>query len=485
MFAIAIVDNIEGTLTLARDTFGIKPLYIRELPGERVAFASEPRALAGIAPRAQINQSSIASFLHLGAISGDESPFKDIDAVPANTYLTIDRSGARQSSVNLDTLGTFENDNSQVSGIGSSFLQSVDLHLNADVPTALLLSAGFDSAAIAASARKLDRDLHCVTVAGSQFADESEGADRTARHYRQSHVVVPAEVTENTVDGFFRSMQRPTIDGLNTFIVCQAVKAAGYKVALSGVGGDEILGGYSHFALLRYLPILRHLDARPMSAVVRRLATIMRSSIRGNSKRERLITGKVTSPWQLALLQRELFDVETVRALAGREPLVGLPAHHSTKSHHGGDFVDLVDAEFQLYLQRTLLPDADAFSMTHSLELRVPYVHVPFISRARELALHKKKSVSKQRLAEALEDSYLLGLTREQKKGFSLPMDEWIATGPLSSLVTDCQSSSSPLWEVLDRKAGLPILRQPSSRWSEAWALVALNKWIESTETLS
>jgi len=156
---------------------------------------------------------------------------------------------------------------SNLSRLGAALAESADLHLRADVPAALLLSGGVDSAAVAAAGRRLDRNLHCLTVATDMAFDETAEAARTARHYGHHFQRVPAVLADGDVARFFQAMQRPSVDGLNTYLICRAVHEAGFKVALSGLGGDEAVGGYSHFRLLKYLPALRASKLDPMDAL--------------------------------------------------------------------------------------------------------------------------------------------------------------------------------------------------------------------------
>lgn len=481
MFAIALVDHDTDTLVLARDPFGIKPLYLRNLP-DGPAFASEPRALRCVPPHAEVRASSLASFLHMGALASDESPFEGVQAVPPNTYITIDAGGSRQSApIDPSRSNRSDDYHGASKDLARALEQSVDLHLQADVPTALLLSAGVDSAAIASVARKLGRDLHCVTVSVAGLDDEGEGARRTATTYGHPHAVIPAVMDEEAVARFFSAMQKPSIDGLNTFLVSEAIRKEGYKVALSGLGGDEILGGYSHFKLLGLLPALRLLNRRLPKAM--RAASTLAASRTGNNKTIRVLRGEAQSPWELDLLQRELFDPATVRELTGTGPPVLLNPDHESDGSSDRAFAQLVDAEIQLYLQRTLLPDADAFSMAHSLELRVPFVDKPFFEAAAGQARVKRRPLRKRDLADALGDPYLRQLTKAPKRGFTVPMAKWMSYGPLAPLVHRTTAKDAPIWDLMDRERGLNLLTKSPSRWSEVWSLVAFNGWMASLES--
>src|ERR1022692_1996041 len=304
MFAVALVDSLEDHLYLARDPFGIKPLHWREVP-EGILFASEIRPLARIPGGTRIDPEAIARYLHLGAVAADQAPFLEIRTLPPNSVAVFDRdSRATLRPILPDgPLAVTE----VSAGLGAALTDSIKLHLDADVPTALLLSAGIDSATIAAVSRRHGRDLDCLTVTTEGTADESRRASETARHYGHRFQRIPAALEDGDVARFFGAMQRPSIDGLNTYLVSKAVHEAGYKVALSGLGGDEAVGGYSHFRLLKYLPVLRAMDVMPFS-VSRPLARIMaRTGVVSEAKAGRLLNrGGARDSWGLSLLQREV-----------------------------------------------------------------------------------------------------------------------------------------------------------------------------------
>jgi asparagine synthase (glutamine-hydrolysing) len=484
MFAIAVVDTLEERLYLARDPFGIKPLYWRSLPDGSLVFASEVRPLAGLVPGLRVDDVAVARYLHYGAMAADQSPFLEISAVPPNGVAVAGQD--RRVEVLPVRPGGPAAVRQQPSGLGAALAESIDLHLGADVPTALLLSGGVDSAALAAISRHLGRDLHCLTVAADGAPDETPEAEQTARRYGHRFQRVPSILEADDVERFFQAMQRPTVDGLNTYLICKAVHEAGFKVALSGLGGDEAVGGYSHFRLLKYLPMLRLLDAVPLpvGGVAAKLAAVL--GVAGEAKATRLLgKGGPRNAPDLALLQRELFPASLVSDLTGvgSHWLAGsadAPAWAAARSP--GSFAAMAAAEVAIYLQAMLLPDADTFSMASSVELRVPFVDSYVFSAAMGSASRRNAAPGKAAIGTALGDPYLRALAAQPKRGFSLPMRQWL-TGPLAHLLTAASEPGAPVWSLVDRdraiKAGLAPLR-PRRRWAETWALTALNAWLET-----
>lgn len=178
----------------------------------------------------------------------------------------------------------------------------------------------------------------------------------------------------------------------------------------------------------------------------------------------------------LDLLQREVLDPTTVACLTG-SPL------EAPSANGGRDFVSLVEAELENYMQATLLPDADAFSMCSSVELRVPFVDREVFATAARLNSGHLRSQGKRLLAEGLGDPFLLELTKKPKRGFTVPMANWLRTGPLQPLLDDVRDHCAPVWHHLDRAAAEPLLRgSVGERWSVQWSLVALNAWLRSMQ---
>jgi asparagine synthase (glutamine-hydrolysing) len=484
MFAIAMADSLEDRLYLARDPFGIKPLYWRLLPDGSLVFASEVRPLTRLAPGIRVDSTAVARYLRYGAMAADQSPFLEITAVPPNSVFVVPQD--RRAVVRPVRPDGPVSVQQPPSDLGAALAESIDLHLSADVPTALLLSGGVDSAAVAAISRRLGRDLHCLTVAAKGAPDETPEASQTARRYGHGFQQVRTVLDDSDVARFFQAMQRPSVDGLNTYLICKAVHEAGFKVALSGLGGDEAVGGYSHFRLLKYLPMLRAMDAVPLpvGVVTAKLACAL--GVAGEAKTRRLL-GKhgPRSGAGLALLQRELFPASLVSELTGvgSNPMTGTadvagwPAASSSTS-----FAAMAATEVTIYLQAMLLPDADTFSMASSVELRVPFVDCRVFSAALGTARGRNRAPGKAVIGAALDDPYLEALATRPKRGFSLPMGPWL-TGPLAPLVAAASESSAPVWSLLDRaraaRAGLAS-GHPRRRWAETWALTALNAWLET-----
>lgn len=475
MFAIVLVDGRNGTVLLARDQLGIKPLHWRRTPGG-VLVASEIKPLlsAGARPSAQ----AVARFLHLGSLPTSCTPFPDVHAVPPNSWLGFDRSGAQtQGLISADPFTEARSS----ARLGDALLESVRLHLRSDVPTALLLSSGLDSGALAWAARRSAQRLHCLTVDLGGGRSESAAAAQTAARYGHSHEVVRRPIEANDLPAFFGAMQRPSIDGLNTFVVCRAVAQSGFKVALSGMGGDEASAGYRHFRLLPLLRWLAVADRVPgLARSFGRITALHRGPLASPKARELVSDPRLRDAWALSLLQRRVWGAAQARRAAGLSDPVDLvqedPIGVGTTSAEA-----LSLAEYRLYLQSTLLPDADAFSMASSVELRVPLVDRVFLASA--LSEGGFRGLGKKGFAGSLGEPHLQALARRPKQGFSLPMEEWMRTGLLRPLLDDARAPDAPLYGVVDEVvAGEAFTAWETKQvsWSTPWTLVVLDQWLRT-----
>lgn len=481
MWAVAIADDTRGELTLARDPFGIKPLHWTRSRDGGIAFASEPRTLLHVLPRPQLSLSALQHFGAYGALHRDQSAFAGISAVAANSWVTFDAAGRETRGWVLPRPFVAE-DHGAIPRLRDAFLESVGMHLRSDVPTALLLSSGLDSSALAWACRELGATLDCVTVGFGEQSSEAPEAAATASRYGHRASVATEMLTPELVDQFFRSMQRPSIDGLNTLLVSRAIHDLGIKVALSGLGGDEVLAGYATFRRLRYLRALRTADRARLTPALSRVAGWLatRGALRGKAA-ELVHSGGPRDAVALGLLSRRVLDDRQLQ-LIGLMPRARAPGHPLPGSDDSSRALSLT--EFRHYLGGTLLPDTDAFSMASSVEMRVPYVDIPFATAG--LAVSTSSGVGKRGFATALADPHLMEIARRPKRGFTVPMDEWMRTGPLRASVAAACADDAPVRTLLIGSAVDDLWQswqERSTSWSRVWLVVALDGWLRSLDT--
>ena len=453
MFAFGLWDVAKRQLLLARDAYGIKPLYYTDVGG-RIAFASSVKALLhapGI-PR-EPDPAGVAGFFVLGSVPEPHTVWKAIRALPAGTTLIVDDSGphAPRSFYSIPKVLTAAEHAAAARPPGDIFaaarealLDSVRHHLVADVPVGAFLSAGVDSGSLVGLMRDAGQsDIQTVTLTYSEFSgaasDEGPLAAETARLHATTHTercVTAAEFLDD-LPRILAAMDQPSIDGINTWFVSKAAHERGLKVAMSGIGGDELLGGYSTFrtipATVRRLrapaaaPWLMALWER-MTAGAKALGLPTHPKLRGLLR----YGGDMPGAY---LLQRAVFLPSECAHLAGdadflREGIEALqPTDMISRTIVDGprsDYGKIAALEACFYLRNQLLRDADWAGMAHSLEIRTPLVDQELITRVAPLMVAAGGKGGKSLLANAPSVPLPRELLARERSGFGVPMQEWL-----------------------------------------------------------
>lgn len=488
MFAFAIWDDLEGTLFLARDRFGMKPIYYAQ-PGPRaLAFASEPKALvaAGFASP-EPAAGAAAAFLRRGSMPAGASWYRDLRLLPPGHWARWD--GQAVSTERYWRMGAHEGAASAVPvgqaavSVARALVASVRAHLVSDVPVGIFLSGGLDStAALAAARRAHGGPLRTFTVAfpGTRF-DESGLARAAARHFGTDHteVAISGDRFFAEMDRFFTCMDEPTVDGANTYLVAQAAREAGLKVVLSGLGADELLGGYESFVQVpRLRRLIAHLDRLP-GARAAAAFTAARLPTRAAPKLAEILGGRSVDLVDLWRDYRALFSREHVDAVAGREA-PATAAHDVNGRRETGDwFWDVARCEVEEFMSPQLLRDADAFTMAWGLELRTPFVDHELLAVVRDGGRWARapgasyKATLFGHMPGFLPASHL----GRPKQGFVLPIEDW-----LRSALDDRGRATRD--DVLARVAADPRARwvveqfqRGRLHWSRVWALYVLERF--------
>jgi asparagine synthase (glutamine-hydrolysing) len=486
MFAFALWDASEQALFLARDAFGIKPLYFTNV-GAGVLAASELRALlaSDLVP-ARIDPSALAGYLTFGSVPEPETILAGIRILPAGTVLRFDasRGSLHRSEVlavpAVDVPGEAIGDPAEAATrVRHALERSVDRHLVSDVPVAVFLSGGLDSSALAALAAQRSSNAiegFTVTFRERRF-DEAAVARLVAQRYGIRHHEIPLGGADllAALPAAFAAMDQPSLDGINTFVVSGAVRAHGTKVVLSGLGGDELFAGYPSFrrahALARYARVPRPIRRLAASAAVRI------GGVRGAKVALGLRRGSPADAAYLA--SRTLFGERQVDALCGARYTEAPPAPEGLSLLQQVSWRELTG-----YMRNTLLRDSDVFSMSHALELRVPFLDREVATAAFEAsdALKLSRRTTKPLLVAAMKDLLPDEVWNRPKQGFVLPFATWMR-GPLAAEVGSTLGDADRLDALgLDPRAALDVwtsfLRgQAGVTWSRPWALYSLVRW--------
>jgi asparagine synthase (glutamine-hydrolysing) len=477
MCAFAVLDarrDGEPRLFLARDRFGIKPLYWARENG-LFQFASEVRAiLAAGFVKSEPEPRGLHGFLMYGSVPTPWTTVRGVRSLPAAESLSIDQSSYSYPRSRrywaLPVAGTTIPPDA-VERTRALLVSAVREQLVSDVPTGVFLSGGMDSSAITAlAARELQRPLTtlCVTFDEAELS-EARYAKAVADQFRTHHIEVrirPRDFVDE-LSNFFDSLDQPTNDGINSYFVAKAAKAAGLTVVLSGLGGDELFGGYPGF---RSYPRLRAAMRVPMApALCGSLGRALRAvGLSKFEKLEFLSEHPVLGPY---LTIRGLFPPRRAAQLlkSGRLPVWGSEGTEAADPESQFGRLDVA-----CYLQNQLLRDTDVFAMRHSVEVRVPFLDHRLAEWVFALPPSELKAgnQSKPLLAAAMGADYLQEVVNRPKVGFTFPMGAWIqgawteikANGPAtSSLVPDSEL-----------EAVASDHRRQRLHWSRPWALAVL-----------
>ena len=527
MFALAIWDGRNaaktsgkpGRVFLARDRLGIKPLYYAMSAGS-LFFASEVRALlASEALERRLSRQAVEGYLLFGSIVEPCTLFEGVYSLPPGHSLTLELDApicVRPSPywdlpLSVDRIRKSSQRPEPPARELRALLENVlREHLFADVPVGVFLSGGLDSTALAALAAQQWKDVHTFTLCfrERQF-DEAAEARNTARHLGTRHheLLLTEEEMHSRLLEAVAALDQPSMDGVNTYFVSWAARQAGLKVALSGLGGDELFGGYPTFRTTPYLAKVLALARRLPEAAGQATAHALHklSRVGGNISRAdglRKIASIFSRPNDLPhayFFARMLFT-------PGQTERLLLPTIMDTYRQHApadnlswreslAHLADCANAferqstvsylELRHYTLNTLLRDTDSMSMYHGLEIRVPLLDdqvVEFLHCLPDRARYKARN-PKALLAEAVKDLLPVELLDRPKRTFTLPWEQWFR-GPLGAQVASRLNTLTPsLAAILDPKMVQSVWRgflRKRTGWARPWSLFVLNEWVRT-----
>ena len=507
MFAFALWDAPRKRLLLARDPMGIKPLYYHQ--SEQIfIFASEVRTLlrTGLVPR-KPDRTGVLSYLAFGSVYEPWTIVEGVMSVPPGHVLTVEN-GSVSSREYWNPLHSFSHsqfESGSRSGNGSAMAgqlpailrDAVLSHLVSDVPVGVFLSGGIDSSALVAvlSHNGVRANTFSLVFQEEEF-NEGQYSREIARRFGTEHQEIPVSQQDTlaVLPEALCAMDQPTIDGINTYLVSAKTRAAGVKVALTGLGADEMFAGYSNFRRVPRMEVfskrvgrLPGLARRPLSASVALFA--------GKGDRSRKLAELATAhdstlhPYFLVRMlfgsaERELlFSTPDYQALQQSLDRVLQAAVTESQSLDPVNRVSYLESH--LYMRNTLLRDSDFMSMAHGLELRVPFLDRALVEACfripgdEKLRGNSPKSLLLASLGPGID------LPREivnrPKRGFTLPFERWLR-GEMRPVVEETMLKSNwdrtPIGASAVREVWNRFLAGETS-WSRPWSLFVLQRWCE------
>jgi len=521
MFAFALLDLRERYATapilfLARDPLGIKPLYYRQTP-EGFAFASEVRALlaAGAAPKT-LSRDALTSYLLFGSVSEPVTLVEGVFSLPPGHRMLLHvperRRVPRARQWWDQVLSPAARDTRKPRDLAAAAKKlrpmledAVRAHLIADVPIGLFLSSGLDSGAIAALAAKAQAGIQSFTLTfpGTPF-DEAEAAGAIAKHCGTRHSEVPLDgkAVVERLDEAIAALDQPTMDAVNTYFVSWAAKKLGLKVALSGLGGDELFAGYSTFAdTPRLSRLIRTAWFAP--AVVRRWTKQFVAALAGNRSspdagskaaaawvspdalpHPYFFTRTLFPPGRLERIIEPRFRPSTIGpdGVTLEPTWVGWLQRAADEARKLEPVAGISWLEMRSYMASTLLRDTDSVSMAQSLEVRVPLLDtllMEFVSALPDAA-RRRPGAPKALLVEAIRDLLPGEILAQRKRTFTLPWEEWLR-GPLRRRLESSFANPAPALKPVLRPGGTQSVWNDflaaKTTWSRPWSLYVLNEW--------
>jgi asparagine synthase (glutamine-hydrolysing) len=524
MFALALLDlreryAIAPILFLARDPLGIKPLYYTQT-SDGFAFASEVRALlAADKSLARLSQDALTSYLLFGSVSEPVTMLEGVFSLPPGhrmlLYVPERRRTPRarpwwdptQSPAARD-LKKIHNLNQAARRLRPLLEDAVRSHLVADVPVGLFLSSGLDSSAIAALAGKAHPGIRSFTLTFPNTPyDESELARTVAARCNTQHQEVPldGDAMLARLDEALAALDQPTMDGINTYFVSWAAREVGLKVALSGLGGDELFAGYRTFTdTPRMANLIRMAYFVP--AALRSVISPLIKNLAGQNNSSDAAR-KAAAAWnQPDRLPHPYFYSRALFPLGKLETLIdprfrpstinadgvtldptwlGWQERSSDEARKMEPMAGISWLEMRNYMASTLLRDTDSVSMARSLEVRVPLLDTPLVEFVTALPDEARSQPDQQKalLTETISDLLPPEILTQRKRTFTLPWEQWLR-GPLKARLAANLAAPAPALAPFLKPNALTdvwndFLAEKTS-WSRPWALYVLNEWCKS-----
>jgi asparagine synthase (glutamine-hydrolysing) len=451
MFAFGIWDARTNRLFLARDPYGIKPLYYAN-DGKTFRFASQVKAiLAGGAVSTTRDPAGVVGFLLRGTVPEPFTVYEAIQQLPAGSSMVVTGDGASQArsyfsiaTVLRDAVNEHRryDDDERAALIADGVRESVRYHLVSDVPVGAFLSSGRDSSTIVALAAETGIPLQTVTLRFEEYVgtvkDEAPLAEVVANEYGTTHrtATLSRAAFRAELPRALEAMDQPSFDGLNSYFVCKAAAELGWKVALSGTGGDELFGGYSSFRIIpRFVRTFRAFKYMPRaaSAFKELHGRLIKDPARFSPKTA--YTLKYCTSYEGAyLMKRGLFLPEEIASVVGeemaREGLKRLGIldriREAITPDPGTPFARVAALESSLLMRNQLLRDIDWASMAHSLEVRVPLVDAFLLRQVAPAVFSTTKRNGKELMARSPHRPLPDAIIKRKKTGFTVPIVDWL-----------------------------------------------------------
>jgi len=503
MFVFAIWDKVEKELFIARDRLGIKPLYFFK-QGEKLLFSSEIRSLlkSEVIPR-KLNDQALVDYLRYQTVHAPNTIIKDVEmlmpghfmifkdgSLKINEYWNSVKNKVKHSELDR------KNYNEIKKKVSELLHEAVDERLMADVPLGAFLSGGIDSSIVVGLMSRLsDQKVNTFSVSfAEEELDESEYAEMVSKKFDTNHTEIHLTPDDflDYLPNALNSMDHPSGDGPNTYVVSKVTRESGIVVALSGLGGDEVFAGYDTFKQLRKLIDNRWILQLPV--YLRDLAGLLIKKIKPGSISTKINKVLSLKDWDVNStypIMRQVLHEDQLKLLLDRDKLAPnsvleiLEEYNlNGNTNNGLPMLSKISvAELSTYMQNVLLRDTDQMSMASALEVRVPFLDHQLIEYV--LAVpdkYKYPSTPKKLLIDAMEGLLPEEVIDRPKMGFTLPWEKWLKDDLKPFCETQLHNLGkrkefnaaeiNQLWQSYLKDSG-------KIGWARIWILIVLSYWLD------
>lgn len=458
MFSFAIWDDYKQEVFIARDPLGIKPLYYH-FNNNKLIFSSELRTLIKSNQfNSTLNYNAINSYLLSGYFHEPSTIINEVYLLEAGNYIIHNKNSFINKKYydpysELDKLDISRKETH--ARIESIFTESIKNHLVSDVPLGIFLSGGIDSTAVLSKASEFE-EINTISIGFQEKKwNESDTAKEISNHFKTNHheYIISEQEALESIDDFLNSIDQPSVDGFNTYFISKFTKQLGYKVVLSGLGGDELFGGYSSFRRMKLInKYIQFKKLIPINFFVKRMFT------KNNSRLIDLIHSEDLYQSYLAL--NGVFSKKEAQEKMIEHFSVNksdFPTLNQLKNNSRN--INSITRDFELnhYLKNQLLRDSDVFSMRWSTEIRTPFIDKNFVTEIRKLPDKYIFEKNKNALVNSLK--LPTHLINKKKQGFTFPFAKWI---------------KSDFGDML----GEYDFSDKNVHWYKIWTLFVLKSWI-------
>ncbi len=425
MYSFAIWDNLKEEIIIARDPLGIKPLYY-SYENKQLIFSSEIKSLIkSKLIKSSLNYEAINSYLLSGYFHEPDTIIKNVYQLKSGNCIVFNKDSFTQFEYDRHSQTEPQSINRKetMEVLKDSFEKSIKYHMESDVPIGVFLSGGIDSTSVLSQASKFAK-INTLSIGFRENEwDESSLSKNIAKYYKSNHyehIIKEADVLKS-LDDFINTLDQPTVDGLNTYFISKFANECGFKVVLSGLGGDELFGGYPSFKKMQI--IHQYLKLKSIIPLDNFISLIPKKIFeKQKSRLIDIVESNNTFDSYIALRgvfsKQEVFNIS--KTISNNE------IHdfsHQKKNYVGNIYSITRELELNNYLKNQLLRDSDVFGMRWSTEIRTPFIDYNFISKIKTLP---KKYIF-QNNKKILIDTFDLPkkLLNQKKQGFTFPLQSW------------------------------------------------------------